>query len=261
MEQGKIESMLAKTRTLFSIPFFAGTNQEFDEVLAERLHHSEEKLPTIVLTPNAEQVVISQKDKNFRFLLQQATYNIPDGAFIVLASHFLASAPLPERIAGVDVVAHLLKKSDHRKMMIIGGRSYKNTDIPWLEGYKNILQPTAAEEEKIISEIEKLRPEIIFVAFGAPNQEKFIFDHYGVFAQQHVKIAMVVGGSFDLLFGKMQRAPIWMQRSGLEWLFRLFQEPWRWKRQLRLFAFAWLLFKEKIGQLLRTFFFTQVHAQ
>ena len=94
-----------------------------------------------------------------------------------------------------------------------------------------------------IRRINSERPDILFVAFGMGKQEKFIWDNW---SKLDIKLAMGVGGAFDYISGQVPRAPKWVRKIGLEWLFRLVREPWRWKRQLRLIEFIWLIFKEKI---------------
>jgi N-acetylglucosaminyldiphosphoundecaprenol N-acetyl-beta-D-mannosaminyltransferase len=97
--------------------------------------------------------------------------------------------------------------------------------------------------EKIINHINETRPEILFVAFGAGRQEKFIFNNLNKLPS--VKIAMGVGGAFDFIAGKIVRAPGWMRKVGLEWLWRFFMQPWRWKRILTAtIKFSWLIIRK-----------------
>jgi N-acetylglucosaminyldiphosphoundecaprenol N-acetyl-beta-D-mannosaminyltransferase len=117
----------------------------------------------------------------------------------------------------------------------------------WHEGFLNVSQPTEAEEEGLLKLIKRLKPQIVFVAFGAPHQEKWVIEHKRFFEESGVRLAMVVGGAFDMLLGKVQRAPKWMRLVGLEWLFRLSQEPWRWRRQLNLFVFIKMVFQEALS--------------
>jgi len=96
-------------------------------------------------------------------------------------------------------------------------------------------------DEEWVTKINQKNPDLLFVAFGMGKQEKFIFDNW---SRLKVKLAMGVGGAFDYLSGEIKRAPQWLQNSGLEWSYRLIQEPWRWKRQLRLLKFIWLVLKQ-----------------
>ena len=94
--------------------------------------------------------------------------------------------------------------------------------------------------------IKQIKPRLVFVALGAPTQELWIAQHRNLLRKNNVEIAMAVGGSFDYLLNKVPRAPRWMQKLGLEWLFRLIIEPWRIKRQLRLIGFIALTIKKAI---------------
>jgi len=79
---------------------------------------------------------------------------------------------------------------------------------------------------------------------GAPHQEEWILEHRQLLKNSGCLIALTVGGAIDMILGKLTRAPLWMRRFGLEWLYRLIQEPWRWKRQTRLIKFAWLVMRQ-----------------
>lgn len=118
----------------------------------------------------------------------------------------------------------------------------------WHEGFQYAAHPTNQEEQQLEKAIQLLQPDIVFVALGAPYQEKWLMEHRDLFKAADTQIGMVVGGAFDLLLGKIKRAPSWMRQLGLEWLFRLIQEPWRWKRQLRFFPYARLVIQEAIGR-------------
>ena len=100
--------------------------------------------------------------------------------------------------------------------------------------------------DKLIKGIDDTKPDLLFVAFGMGKQEKFIGDNW---SELDVKLAMGVGGAFDYISGGVSRAPEWMRKSGLEWLHRLFRQPWRWRRQLRLIEFIGLVFRQKFNLL------------
>lgn len=114
----------------------------------------------------------------------------------------------------------------------------------WHEGYQDISAPTTNEEKLLSKAIKELQPDIVFVAFGAPYQESWLMQHRQVLEQAGTKIGMVVGGSFDILLGRIKRAPRVVQKVGLEWLFRLIQQPHRFKRQLKLAEFIKLVLVE-----------------
>lgn len=116
--------------------------------------------------------------------------------------------------------------------------------IHWLPAYQDIRNATSEEETFVAQVLKTLQPEIVFVAFGAPYQEQWVVEHKALLESNDVKICMVVGGAFDVILGKLSRAPLLMQKLGFEWLFRLLQEPHRWKRQLKLLTFVKLVIKE-----------------
>ena len=251
---------------LFGLPFFSGTRAQLEQELLDQLKKPFSGLPLIVFTPNPEQLVLAQQRAEFRSLLRQANYVLPDGIGVVAASRLLApvtgQSPLPQRIPGVDVVNTLIEKYTS-KFLVVGGKNYPahfslhGQTIHTTPGYKNVHSAQPAEEKHFQKVITELQPEVVFVALGAPFQEIFTASHMSDFVKARVKLVMVVGGAFDVLLKKIPRAPRWMQQMGLEWLFRLYQEPWRWRRQLRLPQFMWLTLQE----LFRRVFFTRVHTQ
>ncbi len=251
------------TAHVFGLTFYNGSLEEFVHILLEKLDIfttgiTSHKL-TVVFTPNPEQIVLAHKDLAFAALLKQADYLLPDGSKLVDASRVLAlfkkADALQTRITGVDVAEQLLKKLSEKtesqgKVLLIGGKGYHAQEVvggvqlQWLEGYHSVAAPTPAEEAHLRSAIAEMKPDVVFVAFGAPYQEKWVTEHRQLLTESHVKIVMVVGGAFDILLGKIKRAPRWMQRAGLEWLYRLIQQPWRWKRQLQLLNFVIIFFRE-----------------
>jgi N-acetylglucosaminyldiphosphoundecaprenol N-acetyl-beta-D-mannosaminyltransferase len=98
--------------------------------------------------------------------------------------------------------------------------------------------PADEEAQGIIARIRQARPDVLFVAYGAPAQDLWIARHREALG---VPVMMGVGGAFDHIAGVRRRAPLWVQRLNLEWLFRLITQPWRWRRQLALPQFAWLV--------------------
>lgn len=257
---------------LFGLKFFGGCQDDLIQVLTEQLNQPKTTHPLVVFTPNPEQIVLADHDQAFRENLQKANILVPDGGGLVTANRLGGTPPFFfDKIPGIEVVSNLLQVADSSwKILLIGGRDYdqkqlsagwqirsvqdlsstqlselQNADtskktIFWLEGYARVGQPTQAEEEKINFIIENIKPQVVFVALGAPDQERFVIQHLDILYINKVKVAMVVGGAFDFLTGKVKRAPAWVQQFGWEWLYRLIQEPWRWKRQLRLIEFGWL---------------------
>ncbi len=232
-----------------------------------------------IATPNPEQIVQANQDPVFGQTLRRFDYLLPDGIGVVLASYWLSlwgkSQKLAGRLAGIDVVTQLLKVCSHqqKRVLLIGGRDYKSglhhtngqnvelmsidTTLPTVVGHHQLDKlalywwsdldlesdsnlVTTASSLQIV--LDRVKPDLVLVALGAPKQENFVMTYRPVLNHSGVKIAMVVGGSFDMLLGVLKRAPDWVRQIGLEWLYRLIQQPWRWRRQLRLIQFIWLTF-------------------
>ncbi len=267
-----------QTSQLFGFNIFNSSKKallaEFDDLLVAR------RLPKtqVVFTPNPEQIVMAKHNQSFAENLQKADWLLPDGIGLIWAAallKFFGKAPhkIRERIAGVEVVEYLLQKN--LKTLIIGGRDYVGSfegvltrtnraslggeafedlkslkkirnNLYWTEGYQEKTDILPVEEEALDKIITELKPDLVFVALGAPDQERWILEHYDLLQKNQVKIAMAVGGSFDFLFFKVARAPQSWQKIGLEWLWRLMKQPWRGKRQLKLIEFIYLLIREII---------------
>lgn len=212
-----------------------------------------------IATPNPEQIVQSLENPEFLGFLNQFDILLPDGQGLVVASKVLSRlrparfpVSITHRIAGREVVAELVHRAQatHQKVLIIGGRGYEGQPllekdtIKWLPAYQNIKQPTVAEEIAVKNELLSFQPDYVFVAFGAPFQERWVIEHQAQLKEAQVKVVMVVGGSFDSIFGLVPSVPAVVTQFGLEWLFRLITQPWRWRRQLRLVAFVGLFLQE-----------------
>ncbi len=239
---------------LFDLSLFSSSEHQLLGKLASFLRNSRRGgWPLVVMTPNPEQIMESDSNSRFKSILQSANFLIPDGVGLVWASRSLKRFNhgqfLQKRIAGVEVVKQLLKLSaeNEYKILIVGGRNYQPllrrlpvaaNQVGWTEAYRSAAEPTASEEEQLTLLIKSFQPDLVFVALGAPYQEYWIDDHRQFLAHAQVKLAMTVGGSFDYLLGKVERAPKWLQALGLEWLFRLIVQPWRWQRQLQLIRFS-----------------------
>lgn len=250
--------------TLFDLPIVCERKKTVLHFLFEHLktahrENSDKKSDSllVIATPNPEQVVQSRENTVFKNDLLEADLLLPDGIGLVIASRLLTFVRpvtlLPERIAGVDIAIELLAfaKKEQKKVLVIGGRGYhsyfsalSDPEIHWNEGYASISKPTEIEESEIKKLIQKTQPKIVFVAFGAPFQEKWLKEHRELLEKNGVKVAMAVGGAFDMVSGQVPRAPEWLRRVGGEWIFRLVQQPWRWRRQLRLLTFVKLLVQE-----------------
>lgn len=217
---------------------------------------------TFIVTPNPEFLVFANRNPWFKKILDKADLAIPDGIGLVWASRFLALRPRPTlrgRISGTDLMEELCQMAAKSgwSVYFLGGKpgiAQKTLEIlqtryPGLKGWAEsgpkleIDGWNHKEVKKWGEEISRKSPDLLFVAFGMGKQEKFIGENW---QDLKVKVAMGVGGAFDYLAGEIPRAPAWSQDLGLEWLYRLIHQPWRWKRQLALIEFVWLVLKEKI---------------
>ncbi|ACL70388.1 WecB/TagA/CpsF family glycosyltransferase [Halothermothrix orenii] len=205
----------------------------------------------LIVTPNSEIIVRARRDSNLAHILNMADLTIPDGAGVVLASRLIKPA-LKERVAGFDLMKELLKEAASKglKVFFLGGKQevikkavaniekkYPGLKISgYHHGYLN-----KELENKVIGEINTLKPHLIFVGMGVPRQEEFLYNNL---TELKAGVAMTVGGSFDILAGNLKRAPRWMQKNHLEWLYRLRQEPKRIIRMMALPRFVYLVFKK-----------------
>ena len=196
----------------------------------------------VIYTPNTEQLVLATKNPAFSNVLNQADIAIPDTVGVVWASRMLGAYGIHMPIPGVEFMEDLVEIAIkcHVPIGLIGGKgkiAVKTLECLRLKYGK--LQDSWAQEDTVIHHDAK----IIFVALGAPKQEFFIAEES---KKRPGTIFMAVGGSFDIISGRLRRAPVWMRKLGLEWFWRLMLEPWRLKRQLALIQFVWLVLKEKL---------------
>ncbi|GAW93854.1 WecB/TagA/CpsF family glycosyltransferase [Calderihabitans maritimus] len=224
-----------------------------EQVVQEIARFIAEGNPHQVVTLNAEILYRAQRDQALKELINTADLVTPDGAGVVWAARRLKQ-PVPERVTGIDLMYRLVKEAERTgwRLFLFGAapgvaeeaarnlkKNYPKLQIAGtFHGY-----PASNEEEALLSKIRQARPHILFVALGAPRQEYWIRRHM---QELNVPVSIGVGGSFDVIAGRKKRAPKWMQRLHLEWLFRLLQEPWRYKRMLVLPRLVFLVLKESI---------------
>jgi N-acetylglucosaminyldiphosphoundecaprenol N-acetyl-beta-D-mannosaminyltransferase len=194
-----------------------------------------------IATVNVEFIMEARRNPVFRRVLAQTSLCVPDGVGVVWAAR-RQGRPLRQRVAGVDLVERLTARGAERgwpiyflgaapgvaqKTATILARRYPGLKVAGCHAGS----PRQEEEDEIVSWVRAACPEILFVAYGAPQQDLWIARTQ---ARIGVPVALGVGGSFDFIAGVTQRAPHWVQRVGLEWLHRLLREPWRFKRQLAI---------------------------
>lgn len=207
---------------------------------------------------NAGKIVALQKDKQLFDSVNEADLINADGQAVVWASRFL-NKPLKERVAGIDLFVNLLHWAHQEKhtIYLLGAESEvletlvtklsKKFSPALIAGYHHGYFQEQ-EEEEIVSQIVQSGAKLLFVAMPSPQKEVFLYRHRE--ALSNLNFIMGVGGSFDVLSGKTQRAPKWMQNAGLEWFYRFLQEPRRmWKRYLvGNTLFILLVMKEKLSR-------------
>lgn len=200
----------------------------------------------LVATANAEMVMLANQDPLLAAVLASADLVVPDGAGVVWAARHTGQA-VPERVAGFDLAQELFAVSAKRgyRIYFLGGAPgiavkaqtaarKKYGDINFVGVHDGFFQPEQTPE--LIASINEAKVDLLFVALGVPKQEKWL---YQVQDALSVKVAIGVGGTFDVMAGVMKRAPLWMQQTNLEWLFRLMMQPQRAIRMLALPRFAW----------------------
>ncbi len=234
---------IKKPVKILGVPVHPLTMSESVVILEEKLQKKEQ---AFVVTANAEIIMMCQQDKEYNNIVsEQADLVLPDGAGAVWAGRYLGNE-VPERVAGFDLYNQLLKLSADKgyKAYFFGGapgvaEAAKNKAEELYPGVQIVGCRngyfTEAEEENIIKEINDAAPDMLFVALGAPKQEKWLVKYRN---QLKPRVLMGIGGSFDVLAGKMERAPKWMQEASLEWAFRLYKQPSRFMRMLALPKFV-----------------------
>lgn len=196
-----------------------------------------------IVTVNAVMCLESEKDPELHAVFQSAGLCVADSIGVALAAR-LSGLRLPERIPGIDFLADLCAEAERRawSVFLLGAEpgvaeqtqarlAARFPRLRFSGTFHGYFRGKPQEERRALSLVREARPDLVFVALATPFQEKWIRSHAGDFGGA---CAMGVGGSFDVLSGRLRRAPVWMQRAGLEWLFRLIQQPWRWKRILPL---------------------------
>ncbi|MFZ5354457.1 MAG: WecB/TagA/CpsF family glycosyltransferase [Bacillota bacterium] len=203
----------------------------------------------MIFTPNSELLYNAVKDRAFEELLNAAQLVIPDGIGVVIASRFYKT-PLKERVTGIDLMGKLaeLAAKKGKNLYLLGAsqevietaaerfkEKYEGINIT---GYRNGYF-RKEDEDSIVDDINSASADILLVGLGSPKQEDFIYRNRD---RLKAKVAIGIGGSFDIVAGKITRAPEFMQKAGLEWLHRLIKQPSRIGRMLKLPKFILLAF-------------------
>jgi N-acetylglucosaminyldiphosphoundecaprenol N-acetyl-beta-D-mannosaminyltransferase len=242
-------------------------NCSSDQVCSSIIAHAlAQGKPSYVITPNAQHIVLLEKERRLQQIYDHADLVVADGISILMAARLYGRA-LKERVAGVDIFKQLCGMAAEAGLhvFLLGGRpgSAELAADALLAAHPNLRCTTYCpalgfeQDEVALAEtaqaVRDAQPDILFVAFGAPKQEYWIYDH-GL--QLSVPVCIGVGGSFEIVGGVIPRAPQWAQNIGCEWLYRLCREPRRmWRRYLiGNLEFASIVVRQRIRRsLLNTF--------
>lgn len=215
-----------------------------------------ERSPCQHVVVNVSKFVEMQQNPSLKNIIEECNIINADGMPMVWAARMLG-LPLRERVAGVDLFQELIRVCAEKgyRPFFFGAREEVVKQVaavfkkayPSLEiaGYRNGYF-NRQEERKIADEIRSTRADMLFVGFSSPMKEEFLSKWKN---HMQVPFCMGVGGSFDVVAGRTRRAPVWMQKSGLEWAYRIYQEPHRmWKRYAKTNpVFLWILFKNLVS--------------
>lgn len=235
--------------TLFGVPLDFLNRTELLELFSDWLTGDQ---PRFVITANTLFLLDAEKNPALKRIGQKASLVIPESSGISWAAGRHKKS-LPPRVAGIDAAFQLcgLAEIKGTPVYLLGGSKgvaeraadflYKQFPYLWIAGMRDGYF-RERDEEAIINDISRSRAKVVLVAMGMPKQELWIEKNLH---RLPPGVYMGVGGSFDVWAGDLKRAPLWMQESGLEWLYRLIQEPWRASRILQLPRFA---FKVVLGR-------------
>ncbi|NLH46317.1 MAG: WecB/TagA/CpsF family glycosyltransferase [Acholeplasmataceae bacterium] len=227
---------------ILGVPVHPYTMNGAVEKIVERVS---QKQKTLVVTANAEIIMMGQSDTEYMEILNKAALVLPDGAGTVWAGRKLGYE-VPERVAGYDLFLNLMAEAAQKNFNVFffgaapgvaeEAKQKCETLYPGISivGCRNGYFKDA-DNHSIVEEINNSGADLLFVALGAPKQEKWLAKYEDTLKPS---LLMGIGGSFDVVAGKMERAPKWMQDASLEWLFRLYKQPSRFRRMLVLPKFV-----------------------
>ena len=208
--------------------------------------------PHQLATANPEFVMAAQHNPEFCKVLNHADLCVPDGVGLLWAARRLGRI-LPERVTGSDLVPLLARKAAEKgwRVYLLGagpGVAERTAQILLSQNPAFRIagtyagSPAEADAPALVERVRLVRPDILWVAYGAPGQDLWIARHG---SELGVPVMIGVGGAFDHIAGVRKRAPGWIQRIHLEWFFRLITQPWRWRRQMVLPQFVWAVMRQE----------------
>jgi len=213
-----------------------------------------------IATVNPEFIMTARRDPAFAAALRQTHLNVPDGVGVLWAARTMGH-PLRERVGGADLMLRLCERAagaGWRVFLLGAGEGVAARAAEALTGrYPGLIicgthagSPADDAATDITARVRAARPQLLFVAYGAPAQDLWLNRHLSDCQSRGDAppglVGMGVGAAFDYLTGIQRRAPAWVQRAGLEWLYRLLRQPWRLRRQMALPRFAALVMLESL---------------
>ncbi len=242
----------SKRRYVFGLPI---DSYSMAETVDACIGLIELRRPVQHVVLNVIKVVMCERDPSLAAIIKACPVVNPDGTYFTWAARMLG-APLPERVAGIDLMGHLLKAAEERAwpvyflgakqdvldaFVVEAKRRYPDLVIAGAHhGYFRGAEADAG----VAADVRASGARLLFVGLPSPRKETFIAEQLEVLGPV---FAMGVGGSFDVWAGLAKRAPVWMQKAGLEWMFRLWQEPFRWRRIVANGTrFTWLFLRELV---------------
>jgi N-acetylglucosaminyldiphosphoundecaprenol N-acetyl-beta-D-mannosaminyltransferase len=215
------------------------STDNYDALTSKLLKKIDNREKAFIVAINPEKIIKAQEDAALMKLLNSADFQIPDGIGVILASKF-KGGQIRERVTGIDMMLKLCEAAakHQKKIFLYGGKPGRADEakVKLEEMYPGIkiagtLHGYEKDQQVVRNAINLSSADIIFVAMGSPAQENWIIANKD---SLHPSVYQGVGGSFDVISGRIDRAPESFQKLGLEWLYRLIKEPWRIKRQVVL---------------------------
>ncbi|MEB3198768.1 MAG: WecB/TagA/CpsF family glycosyltransferase [Candidatus Sericytochromatia bacterium] len=223
---------------ILGLPVDAGSLGDCLQRVRQALAPPRDVAPLHIVTMNAEMSMQAQRDPELADIIRRAGLVTPDGSGVVWAVRRRKGAPRITKVAGIELFQALAGEAANRgwKIYFLGGQPgvaeaaartlvSRHPGLAVVGVRDGFFKPE--DEEQVLADIASRSPDILVVALGVPRQERFIALHQ---TRLGVPVAMGVGGSFDVLAGRVRRAPAAFQALHLEWLYRLIQEPWRLSR-------------------------------